>query len=161
MKPTSEQEKIFNFIKFDSNHGIIDAVAGSGKTTTIIESVGFVDKEKSQLFCAFNKSIRDEIKERISSKGFDNIVVKNLHQLGFDILKSNSELDYNVEPKKMDKIVSKIIKTSLEHPLKKYLKHYGVNTEPQKGFEESVQIPSVDSSVRPATTLLGFTRRKK
>ena len=68
MIPTPEQERIFNFIKFDSNHGIIDAVAGSGKTTTIINSIDFVQNDKTLLFCAFNKSIRDEIQERILNK---------------------------------------------------------------------------------------------
>lgn len=145
MTPTAEQEKIYNFIKYDSNHGIIDAVAGSGKTTTIIESIGFVDKDKSLLFCAFNKSIRDEIHNRISEKGYDNIVVKNLHQLGFDILKSNSEIDYNVDINKFDKIISNSIKSDLEYELKKYLKLYGVNIEPKDSFEESILKNNINS----------------
>ncbi len=145
MTPTAEQEKIYNFIKYDSNHGIIDAVAGSGKTTTIIESIGFVDKDKSLLFCAFNKSIRDEIHSRISEKGYDNIVVKNLHQLGFDILKSNSEVDYIVDTNKFDKIISNSIKSDLEYELKKYLKLYDVNIEPKDSFEESILKNSINS----------------
>ena len=145
MTPTPEQEKIYNFIQYDANHGIIDAVAGSGKTTTIIESIQFVDKGKEMLFCAFNKSIRDEIHKEITEKGFDNIVVKNLHQLGFDILKSNSEVEYNVDPKKYDKIISKSINSSLEDSLKKYLKLYGINIEPQNSFEESVLKNNINS----------------
>src|SRR5690606_13151775 len=145
MRPTPEQEKIYNFIQYDANHGIIDAVAGSGKTTTIIESIQFVDKGKEMLFCAFNKSIRDEIHKEITEKGFDNIVVKNLHQLGFDILKSNSEVEYNVDPKKYDKIISKSINSSLEDSLKKYLKLYGINIEPQNSFEESVLKSNINS----------------
>ena len=67
---TEEQKKIFNFVKYDSNHGIIDAVAGSGKTTTIVESVELIDQSKKVLFCAFNNSIAKEISNRFSQKEF-------------------------------------------------------------------------------------------
>ncbi|UJH92084.1 UvrD-helicase domain-containing protein [Antarcticibacterium sp. 1MA-6-2] len=137
MTPTPEQEKIYNFIKFDSNHGIIDAVAGSGKTTTIIESIGFVEKSNSILFCAFNKSIRDEIQERISQKKNDNIVVKNLHQLGFEILKSNSELPYNVKTRKYNDLISRSIESYNKEAFFRYLKLYDINPEPENNFEKS------------------------
>ena len=139
MTPTPEQEKIFNFIKFDSNHGIIDAVAGSGKTTTIIDSINFVQSDKSLLFCAFNKSIRDEIQERISCKGKNNIVVKNLHQLGFDILKSNSELQYNIQERKYINLINKSLSSINEKNIIRYLELYDVDINPKKGsFEESM-----------------------
>lgn len=158
MIPTIEQEKIYNFIKFDSNHGIIDAVAGSGKTTTIIESIGFVDRNKTLLFCAFNKSIRDEIQSRISEKGFENIVVKNLHQLGYEILKTNSDIDYTVEVNKYEKIISSLIKTSLEFELKNYLKLYGVNLEPKSSFEESILKKHITSFKNKLSECVNKTR---
>lgn len=136
MTPTPEQEKIYNFIKFDSNHGIIDAVAGSGKTTTIIESIGFVDKNKSLLFCAFNKSIRDEIQDRISRKGNDNIVVKNLHQLGYEILKSNTELPYNVKPRKYNDLIARSVESYNQKLFLRYLKLYDISPEPENSFEK-------------------------
>jgi hypothetical protein len=71
MTHTDEQNKIFNFVQYDSNHGIIDAVAGSGKTTTIVESVGFIDPSKRVLFCAFNNSIAKEIASRFFHKGMN------------------------------------------------------------------------------------------
>jgi len=158
MIPTIEQEKIYNFIKFDANHGIIDAVAGSGKTTTIIESIGFVDRNKTLLFCAFNKSIRDEIQSRISEKGFENIVVKNLHQLGYEILKTNSDIDYTVEVNKYEKIISSLIKTSLEFELKNYLKLYGVNLEPKSSFEESILKKHITSFKNKLSECVNKTR---
>src|SRR5690606_30136961 len=137
MTPTPEQEKIYNFIKLDSNHGIIDAVAGSGKTTTIIESIGFVDKNKSLLFCAFNKSIRDEIQDRVSKKGNDNIVVKNLHQLGYEILKSNNELPYIVKPRKYNDLIARSVESYNKKPFLLYLKLYDISPEPENSFEKS------------------------
>lgn len=138
MNPTPEQEKIYNFIKFDTQHGIIDAVAGSGKTSTIIESISYVDKNKELLFCAFNKSIRDEIQNRISKNNNGNIVVKNLHQLGFDILKTNSETNFIVEELKFKKLIDKGIENKLLDELEKYLDLYKINKDPKESTEERI-----------------------
>lgn len=137
MTPTPEQEKIYNFIKFDSNHGIIDAVAGSGKTTTIIDSIGYVDKNKSLLFCAFNKSIRDEIQDRVSQNDNNNILVKNLHQLGYEILKSNTELPHNVKTRKYNELIARSIEDYIKKPFLKYLQLYDISPEPENSFEKS------------------------
>ncbi|GEQ87399.1 hypothetical protein ULMS_29070 [Patiriisocius marinistellae] len=136
MTPTPEQEKIYNFIKFDSNHGIIDAVAGSGKTTTIIQSIDFIENSKRLLFCAFNSKIRDEIESRIKNKS--NIIVKNLNQLGYDILKSNYELKFNFQLRKYDNLVDKSIKTYNKELFLKFLKINDISAEPANPFEESV-----------------------
>lgn len=108
--PTEEQEKVYNFVKYDSNHGVIDAVAGSGKTTTIIESATYIDKEKKVLFCAFNKSIAKEISYRFSEKNINSIVVKTMHALGYDILKSNAQTGfYKFVMNKYDKIITSVL----------------------------------------------------
>ncbi|WP_243471554.1 UvrD-helicase domain-containing protein [Winogradskyella sp. MH6] len=138
MTPTKEQETIYNFVKYESNHGIIDAVAGSGKTTTIIESASFIEADNSILFCAFNKSIRDEIKRRFDDKGMSNITVKNLHQLGYDILKSNYEGKFNFEPTKYKKIISKLMEGDLKPYLKRYLILHKVKLVPENSYEESL-----------------------
>ena len=138
MKPTKEQETIYNFVKYDTDHGIIDAVAGSGKTTTIINSASFIDPGKNILFCAFNKSIRDEIQRRFDNKQMSNITVKNLHQLGYDILKSNHEGKFNFEPTKYRKLISRLVLDDLKPLLKKYLKLHKVNLEPSNSYEESL-----------------------
>lgn len=105
MTHTDEQKKVYNFVQFDSNHGIIDAVAGSGKTTTIIESATYLDKSKKILFCAFNSSIQKEIATRFFKKGLSGIQVKTIHSLGYDLLKTNSTTEYKVEAGKYDKII--------------------------------------------------------
>ncbi|MFV0266262.1 MAG: hypothetical protein ACK5HT_03915 [Draconibacterium sp.] len=51
---TEEQERIFDFVEKQTGHGIIDAVAGAGKTTTIMECARFVQDKRKILFCAFN-----------------------------------------------------------------------------------------------------------
>jgi len=42
MKWSTLQTDIFNFVEFDSGNAIIEAVAGSGKTTTIVEAINRV-----------------------------------------------------------------------------------------------------------------------
>lgn len=54
------QTAIFDFVENDSRNGIVEAVAGSGKSTTIKEAFKRVRGEA--IFLAFNKSIADELK---------------------------------------------------------------------------------------------------
>ncbi|WCL80885.1 UvrD-helicase domain-containing protein [Saprospira sp. CCB-QB6] len=122
MKYTEEQERIFQFVQYDSNHGIIDAVAGSGKTTTIIESATYIGSSKKVLFCAFNRSIRKEIQNRFARKGFDHIIVKTMHALGFDILNTNSTSRYKVDDFKYTPIIDDYVQKYAEHSLKELLK---------------------------------------
>jgi DNA helicase-2/ATP-dependent DNA helicase PcrA len=66
---TAEQEAIFSFVQHGSGHGIIDAVAGAGKTTTIMECARFVENTSEVLFCAFNTSIAREFSKNFKRGG--------------------------------------------------------------------------------------------
>ena len=136
MRYTEEQKKVFNFVKFDSNHGIIDAVAGSGKTTTIIESAALIDPKYKILFCAFNRSIRKEIQNKFLEKQLDRIVVKTMHALGYDILKSNSKLKYNLDNKKFNKIIDEFIKNHPENLINTLLRINQIDPVPNDKTEK-------------------------
>ena len=56
------QTNIFNFVEFGQGNAIIMAVAGSGKTTTIVEAIK--KALGTAVFLAFNKVIADELKGR-------------------------------------------------------------------------------------------------
>lgn len=58
------QNSIFDAVSKSSDNLIIEAVAGSGKTTTIVEAMRFVAASKP-LFVAFNKSIATALESRI------------------------------------------------------------------------------------------------
>lgn len=60
------QKAIFRFVK-DSKNGsaIINACAGSGKSTTAVKAAKRVPFEKDSLFLAFNKAIANELRERL------------------------------------------------------------------------------------------------
>jgi DNA helicase II / ATP-dependent DNA helicase PcrA len=90
MKFTDEQQQIFRFVKEEKGHGIIDAVAGAGKTTTIMECARLVEDKTSILFCAFNNSIAGEISQRFHRLGLNDVTVKTIHSLGRQILIDNN-----------------------------------------------------------------------
>lgn len=81
------QLDIFDFIKHGQGNCVIQAAAGSGKTTVLIKSLDFIDKDKSVLLTAFNRDIVSVLEKK--SKGFPNVTAMTLHSLGLKVLKRN------------------------------------------------------------------------
>lgn len=79
MKLTTEQINIIN----STGDIKINAVAGSGKTTTIIEYAAARPKESKILYLAFNKSVKLEAIRKFSDKGLDNVKVETAHSLAY------------------------------------------------------------------------------
>lgn len=88
---TPEQERIFDFVRTGEGHGIIDAVAGAGKTTTIMECTRYAKNPAKVLFCAFNNSIAKEIRRRFKKQSMTEVTVQTIHSLGFRILRENTD----------------------------------------------------------------------
>jgi len=65
MTPSKYQQDIFDFIEKGSGSAIINAVAGSGKTTTICNAAKLLPPGGNYWFGAFNKSIAEELKTRL------------------------------------------------------------------------------------------------
>ena len=61
----------------------INAVAGSGKTTTIIEYAAARPKQSKILYLAFNKSVKLEAVRKFSEKGLNNVKVETAHSLAY------------------------------------------------------------------------------
>jgi hypothetical protein len=56
------QTAIFSFIEnLSAGNAVVEAVAGSGKSTTIVEGMNRIPKGKSAIFLAFNKAIAEEL----------------------------------------------------------------------------------------------------
>ena len=51
------QQAVFDFIQNGSGNAVVNAVAGAGKTFTIVESLSMIRPEHKVLFIAFNKHI--------------------------------------------------------------------------------------------------------
>lgn len=102
------QKDIFDAIESTNDSLIIEAVAGSGKTTTIIEAIRHVPSTQSVAFLAFNKSIAMELKSRITQP---NAKCQTLHALGLSAWKEFLSWDaanLEVDGKKTIRIVDEM-----------------------------------------------------
>lgn len=81
--PSEYQQAVFDFVQEGEGNAVIEAVAGSGKTTTIVRALRYT--EGKVLFSAFNKSIVRELKGRVPS----HVQVSTLHSLGYSLIRWN------------------------------------------------------------------------
>lgn len=80
MKLTAEQQAII-----EAEGSIkVNAVAGSGKTTTIIAYAKARPKAKRMLYLAFNKSVQDEAQRKFDQAGLQNVTVRTAHSLAYE-----------------------------------------------------------------------------
>lgn len=73
---------IFDEIKTGKGHILINAVAGAGKTTTILEALKYVSRSKQVAFVAFGRDIAAELKKRAPW----HVEVKTLNALGMKLI---------------------------------------------------------------------------
>lgn len=90
--PSPQQEAIFDAIEKPGPSLIIEAVAGAGKTTTLIEGVARM--KGSVAFTAFNKKIVTDIERKLGSIGVDtsfrgDVGVSTFHAFGLKALKGS------------------------------------------------------------------------
>lgn len=82
--PSKYQKTVYTYITKGKGNAVIDAVAGSGKSTTIINALKLIPTDKQILFLAFNKSIVEELKIKIGN--LHNVEIRTLHSLGMKAL---------------------------------------------------------------------------
>jgi len=100
MNPSPFQQAIFDYIDNSSHSLIIEAVAGSGKTTTIVEAVSRLPSQ-DYIFLAFNKSIAEELK-------FRGVKASTFHALCFAELNSRLSKRPKVDSRKVPGIFQAI-----------------------------------------------------
>lgn len=93
--PSPYQEKIFDFITEGKGNAVVSAKAGSGKTFTIVNAMKLIPKTKKAIFIAFNKSIADELNEKL--KNNSNCMAYTTHSLGFRMVRRNLGNDIIVD----------------------------------------------------------------
>jgi len=98
---TEEQQEIVDAI--GTNNVIVDAIAGSGKTTTVL-SIAKQHYKKSILLLTYNKKLELETKEKIMEQKLGNITVKTFHAFAYFAYKAC------IDDKGMIEIVNKNIK---------------------------------------------------
>lgn len=82
LNPSPYQKAIFEFITSGRGDLVVEAVAGSGKTTTLVEASKLLGTN-SALFLAFNSHIAKELGGRLP-----NMTCKTIHSVGFSALRS-------------------------------------------------------------------------
>lgn len=107
-QPSPQQSDIFSAIEHADENLIVEAVAGSGKTTTIVEGTKRIPRGTALLapsivFLAFNKSIADTLQTRLPR----GVQSSTFHSLGFRALKNSSIVprDVKVDARKCAKLV--------------------------------------------------------
>lgn len=89
IKYSKYQTAIFDYIKNETGHLVVEAAAGSGKTFTLLKCLDLIPTDKRVLLTAFNKDIVDELKKK--SKCFPNVECRTLHGLGKMFVMRNIE----------------------------------------------------------------------
>ncbi|MCL4509615.1 MAG: UvrD-helicase domain-containing protein [Bacteroidetes bacterium] len=92
MELTEEQYRIIN----STGNIKINAVAGSGKTTTVIEYAKARSKKSRILYLAFNKSVKLEAIRKFADNGLNNVKVETAHSLAYKHIVFNK--GYKVRP---------------------------------------------------------------
>lgn len=96
-QPSPQQLSIFDFVSNDTRSLIVEARAGSGKTTTLVELAKLIPSSKLALFLAFNKNIASELQSRLPL----NIQAKTFHSHCFSALQRNLPKRPKVEQDKV------------------------------------------------------------
>jgi ATP-dependent DNA helicase UvrD/PcrA len=112
--PSPQQVDIFNAIRSGDHNIMVDAKAGTGKTTTIVTGMNYVPRGSALLapsivFLAFNKRIADTLKERCPRTA----TCSTFHALGRRALLDSGIIDKNF---KLDSTkCRKILYNIMEH----------------------------------------------
>lgn len=103
-KFSDEQIAIFDYAEHGILNLIIQAVAGAGKTTTLIECANRMGDDKSILLLAHNRSTRDALKQKIAGK--KNVKVYTLHGLAWRMFTENFDFQPTIDDDKYRKYIN-------------------------------------------------------
>ena len=101
--PSEEQLNIINHIKSGKYNGEVDAVAGSGKTTTILSLANNLN-DKSIIQITYNSELKREVAEKKDKYKLTNISIFTYHSFAYK---------YYTEEANTDIGISKIVRTDM------------------------------------------------
>lgn len=114
------QQAFYNWVSHGKGHCILDAVAGSGKTTTILNGI---EKMRGNVwFGVYNKKMADELLDKIKDNpalakraAFGNrtdpLKTSTFHSLGYGIVRAHNgkQVKTEIDDKKVERIVDALI----------------------------------------------------
>lgn len=107
--PSPQQRDIFGFVRESHENLIIEARAGTGKTTTLVELCKQL--RSGIVFLAFNKSIATEIGRKLAEAGLSwkDAKAATMHSIGFSAWKKHApKTANNVRGEKLDLIMERL-----------------------------------------------------
>jgi superfamily I DNA/RNA helicase len=117
MKPSKYQLAIQRAFDLTNKNLTINAVAGSGKTTTLLMLLNSVPKNKSCLFLAFNKAIVEELTRRVKPR--EGLEIMTLHSCGWAAILRRFGYKSKMKENKALGKVEKALKSFPDIPAKK------------------------------------------
>jgi superfamily I DNA/RNA helicase len=84
---------------------IVEAVAGSGKTFTIVKAAGLIPASAKSVFLAFNKKIADELGNKLP----DHVESKTLNALGWGLCKWRMGKHLTIDRNKTYDLIDKLL----------------------------------------------------
>jgi len=108
--PSPQQASIFKFIQEGQGNAAIDAKAGTGKTTTVVDALQYIPQSKRVAFCAFSKAIVEELSSRVPS----SVRLATLHSHGLWAVKKVYGRGVKIEADKKAIICNPYIEQVLE-----------------------------------------------
>ena len=172
MKHTQEQQAIFDCITNTENHLIVNAGAGTGKTTTIVEAANMIGNKKAA-FLAFNKSIATELAERLP----EGVEAKTFHAFGFsairaagvrtkvnnfklnNIIKDLLGADFYVAPLKqlVSLVKGSLVRGTDVKSINKLIDEYNINFNSDREERIAIEsIPSILTMCKTQTHIIDF-----
>lgn len=106
--PSKYQQDVFDFIQHGNGNAVIKALAGAGKTATIVNAIKLIPPTCNALFIAFNKEIVKELEKKL--EGIKNVQVKTLHSLGYLMIRRNLGTNIEIDEYKYRTFIKKNIK---------------------------------------------------
>lgn len=102
------QTAIFDEITTGIGNIFVEAVAGSGKTTTIVEATTRLPLTATRIFLAFNKSIAEELKSR-------GVNASTFHALALNSIRPLLPTSFRIDSNKVSRIFRSIVARDLQN----------------------------------------------
>lgn len=99
-----QQEDIVRFVTEGYGNGVVQAVAGSGKTFILLRACEAIPRNQTIGIMAYNKSIATEISDKIAALGLPNVTVGTCHSFGLKTIRAiyrNVRIDDNPKKRRM------------------------------------------------------------
>lgn len=104
--PSPHQAAFYDWIQTGTGHGMLEAVAGSGKTTTIVEATRRIKSSNRVAICCFARVNAEDLQRRNLPR---NVTACTVHSLMSKVLRSTFSPCLRVDKKKTDNMLRAVL----------------------------------------------------